>query len=656
MRSLLVANRGEIALRVARTARRMGLRTIGVYSDADRDAPHRAGFDECIGIGASYLDVGALLDAARRSAADAVHPGYGFLSENPDFARAVIDAGLRWIGPPPDAMRAMAHKGEARRRAAALGVPVLPGLDGSPLSLDELHERSTAEVGFPMMVKAAAGGGGRGMRRVESASALRDALASAWREAAAAFGDGRLIAERALDDPRHVEVQVFADTHGNVVHLGERDCSVQRRHQKIVEEAPCPALDAAARRRLGDAAAELARDIGYVGAGTVEFLFESGTFSFMEMNTRLQVEHPVTEALLGVDLVEWQLRVARGEPLPMTQHEALARFESGGHAIEARLCAEDASRGFVPCTGTLHRWQPPAGDGVRCDHALADGLVIGSDYDPMLAKVIAHSADRDEAIDRLAAALDGTVAHGVTTNRGYLARLLRSDAFRSGDFGTGFVARHLDAGSNASSLEALAAGVLALCGERPIAAGWRGWTSAGPFETDLPLRIDGEPRRWRVFGRQGDWRVECGERRHVLAVLDDSDPGRLGARLDGRDVVVALTRRGATLWLQACGEQIAVVDERLVSAASGDARASVAGALRAPMHGRLLRLPAAGTEVRAGDVLAVIEAMKIEHPLAAPASGTVRAVHAKLGDQVAAHALLLEIDTPDGRGPGVDCI
>ena len=357
------------------------------------------------------------------SGADALHPGYGFLSENAAFAEAVIGAGLTWVGPPPAAMRAMGDKGEARRRAAALAVPVLPGIDDTA-SLDELCARA-AGLGFPLLVKAAAGGGGRGMRRVDAIDALRPALEAAAREAHAAFGDGRLIIERALDDPRHVEVQVFADRDGSTIHLGERDCSVQRRHQKLIEEAPSPAVDAAMRRRVGDAAVRLAHDIGYVGAGTVEFLFDRDEFWFIEMNTRLQVEHAVTEALLGVDLVEWQLRVARGERLPMTQDEALARFEAGGHAIEARLCAEDPSRGFVPCTGTLHRWHAP--DAVRCDHALADGTVVGPDYDPMLAKLVAHASTRDDAIDRLAHALDETICHGIVTNRRWLAGVLRSE-------------------------------------------------------------------------------------------------------------------------------------------------------------------------------------------------------------------------------------
>jgi geranyl-CoA carboxylase alpha subunit len=642
MRTLLVANRGEIALRIARSARRLGLRTVGVCSDADRDAPHTRGFDLCLPIGASYLDIGALVDAARRAGADALHPGYGFRSEDPALARAVLDAGLTWVGPPPDAMAAMADKGEARRRAAALGVPVLPGFDGTYASLDELHERALP-LGLPLMVKAAAGGGGRGMRRVDDLAALREALASAEREARAAFGDGRLIVERALDDPRHVEVQVFGDRRGGVVHLGERDCSVQRRHQKLLEEAPCPALDAAARRRLGDVAVRLARDIGYVGAGTVEFLLGAdGAFHFMEMNTRLQVEHPVTEALLGIDLVEWQLRIAAGEPLPLAQDELLRRFESGGHAIEARLCAEDPSHQFAPCTGTVVRWSSPLD--VRCDHALADGLVVGPDYDPMLAKLIAHGPTRAAALAQLAGALERTVLHGVGSNRAWLARLLRGDAFRSGRFGTGFVAGHRDDADAPSWLVALGAAAFALGGDAPSA--WLGWTSNAHFECELPLRVDEADavQRWRIAGSaRGGWRVACGEAHHLVEMFDASrTPGLLHARIDGRDVVAACTRHGTTAWLQADGHEVALSDERHVAAAAR--RVEHAGALHAPMHGRLLRVSAEGTRVERGDVLAVIEAMKIEHALPAPRAGTVRAVHARAGQQVAARALLLELE------------
>ena len=656
MRRLLVANRGEIALRIARTARRMGLGTVAVYSEADRDAPYLRGFDEAVGIGGrtsaeSYLRIDSLIEAARASGADAVHPGYGFLSENAAFARAVIDAGLTWIGPPPAAIDAMADKGEARRRAVALGMAVLPGFDGAYASLDELGERALA-AGLPLMIKAASGGGGRGMRRVDDAAALPGALESAAREAAAAFGGDRqaayggmrLIVERALDDPRHVELQVFADTHGTAIHLGERDCSVQRRHQKIIEEAPCPVLDAATRRRMGEAALCIARDIGYVGAGTVEFLVDDKRrdFWFMEMNTRLQVEHPVTEALIGVDLVEWQLRIARGEPLPMSQDEALARYEAGGHAIEARLCAEDAASGFAPQSGRIVRWRAP--HGVRCDDALADGSEVTPFYDSMLAKIVAHAPTRNEAIDQLAAALDRTICHGITTNRGFLARLLRSERFVAGRFGTALIARHRDDATHPSWLDALAVACIALAGPRPLAPAWRGWSSSRWFETDVPCRIDGVAVRWQAAGAQGDWRLRCGDdTQHHLRSLDDRDPQRLHARIDGRLVHAVLTRcAGSRLTLQADGHEIGVDDDRL--AAASVARTAAPGALRAPMHGRLLHLCEPGSAVNTGDVLAVIEAMKIEHPLVAPGAGTVRAVHGRVGEQVAARALLVEID------------
>ena len=371
---LLIANRGEIVARIARTARRLGIRTVAVASDADRGAPFTAACDEVVAIGGeraadSYLRIDKLLAAATRSGAGAVHPGTGFLSENAAFADAVIAAGLTWVGPPPAAMRAMADKAAARQRMAAAGVPVLPGYDGTAQDIASFRGAAAA-IGYPLMVKATAGGGGRGMRVVVDATALAGAIDAAAAEAQAAFGDARLLLERAAVAARHVEIQVFADTHGHVIHLGERDCSVQRRHQKLIEEAPSPVVSPALRRRMGDVAVAAAREVGYVGAGTVEFLLEpDGGFWFIEMNTRLQVEHAVTEALVGLDLVEWQLRVAAGEALPMTQHEALARYEAGGHAIEARLCAEAPGCSYLPQSGRIRRWQPPAH--VRCDHALA---------------------------------------------------------------------------------------------------------------------------------------------------------------------------------------------------------------------------------------------------------------------------------------------
>jgi geranyl-CoA carboxylase alpha subunit len=426
-KSLLVANRGEIAVRVMRTAKRMGLRTIAVYSDADRDAPHVRAADAAFHIGGSspresYLNIQSVLGAE----GEAVHPGYGFLSENAEFAEAVQKAGRTWIGPPPGAIRAMGDKANAKAIAAMAGVPVLPTYDKDPE--------------FPLMIKALAGGGGRGMRLVLAKADLEASLKTAQSEAQHAFGDSRVLLEKALLDPRHVEVQVFADSHGSCIHLGERDCSVQRRHQKLVEESPSPAVDAKLRAAMGAAAIAAARAVGYVGAGTVEFLLEDGKFWFMEMNTRLQVEHPVTEAITGLDLVEWQLRVAAGEALPATQEQV--RFS--GHAIEVRLCAEDPEQDFLPRAGTLAQWSPSAA--VRVDHALESGMEIPPFYDSMIAKLIAHAPTRDAARAKLAAALDETVAVGVPTNKDFLASVLRDRRFAIGEATTGFLSSFVPGG------------------------------------------------------------------------------------------------------------------------------------------------------------------------------------------------------------------
>jgi geranyl-CoA carboxylase alpha subunit len=423
-KSLLVANRWEIAVRVMRTARRMGLRTLAVYSDADRDAPPVRAADPAVHIGASspkdsYLNIDAILAAARSAGADAVHPGYGFLSESEKFSSAIQDNKLVWIGPPPAAIRAMGDKANAKAIAAKAGVPVLPTYDKKPE--------------FPVMINALAGGCGRGIRIVLAQPELEQSLQSARSEAEHAFGDARVLLEKALLAPRHVEIQIFADRHGNCIHLGERDCSVQRRHQKLVEESPSPAMDSKLREAMGQAAIKAARAVGYVGAGTVEFLLEDGKFWFMEMNTRLQVEHPVTEAVTGLDLVEWQLRVAAGEPLPAKQEDI--RFS--GHAIEVRLCAEDPEQNFLPQAGTLEHWQPSAA--VRVDHALESGMAIPPDYDSMLAKLIAHAPTRNDARAQLAAALDGTVARGIPTNKDFLAAVLRNRSFRAGEATTEFL-------------------------------------------------------------------------------------------------------------------------------------------------------------------------------------------------------------------------
>ncbi len=440
---ILVANRGEIAWRIMRTAKAMGYRTVAVYSDADKDAPHVAFADEAVRIGPplvgeSYLSIDRILEAAHKSGADAVHPGYGFLSENEAFAAACEKAGLVFIGPPPAAIAAMGNKAAAKRRMIDAGVPCVPGYQGADQS-DANLEKEARKIGLPVMVKAAAGGGGRGMRLVEREADLQEAIRTARTEAESAFGSGELILEKAVIDARHVEIQVFADAHGNVIHLGERDCSVQRRHQKVIEEAPSPAVNADLRGRMGAAAVAVARAIDYRGAGTVEFLLGAdGAFYFLEMNTRLQVEHPVTEAITGQDLVAWQLKVASGEKLPLTQ----AQVKFSGHAIEVRLYAEDAYAGFLPQTGRIDVWRPASGPGIRVDHGMKAGLAISPFYDPMIAKVIAHGGTREEARLRLIHALRKTVVLGPTTNRHFLIRLLEHPEFVAGRATTAFIGKH----------------------------------------------------------------------------------------------------------------------------------------------------------------------------------------------------------------------
>jgi geranyl-CoA carboxylase alpha subunit len=648
--SVLIANRGEIVTRVARSARHLGLRTIAVASDADRGAPHTLACDSVVAIGGeraadSYLRIDALIDAARASGAQAVHPGYGFLSENAAFAQAVIDAGLVWIGPPPAAMHAMADKSRARQRLAAAGVPVLPGYDGDDQAQAALRA-AALRIGLPLMIKAAAGGGGRGMRLVLAESELDAALDSAAAEAAAAFGDPRLLIERALLAPRHVELQVFADAHGQVIHLGERDCSVQRRHQKIIEEAPSPALTPELRRRMGEVAVAVAREVGYVGAGTVEFLLgERGEFWFMEMNTRLQVEHPLTEALIGIDLVEWQLRIAAGEPLPLTQDDALQRFEAGGHAIEVRLCAEDPAHDYLPQSGTIAHWQPPRG--VRVDHALASGCAVSPFYDSMIAKLIVHAPQRSEAIRTLADALDRTVCLGVTTNRAFLARVLRDPAFAGDDVTTKFLAEHF--GDNASRadaapswLRALAAASHATLPESALPALWAGWTSSNHVATIVPIRLGDVNERWQLSGTPAALVATQSAATHRIDRLHRNSRSQISAVVDGRPLTARCVYDGSLVWWQCDGHEFALQDLRLTSSRSETE--SAAGALRAPMHGRVTQvLVEAGQSVDAGTLLLVMEAMKMEHRIHAPRAGTVSTLHARVGEQVAARQVLAEV-------------
>ena len=605
IRRLLIANRGEIARRIIRTCVRLGIETVAVYSDADRDAlhVHEATFARALGGNASiesYLRIDRIIDAAREAKADAIHPGYGFLSENAAFAHAVIDAGLVWIGPPPEAIAALGSKSSAKAIAAQRGVPCLPGYFGDDQS-DGRFEEEGRRIGYPLMVKAATGGGGRGMRLVHEAAQLAPALHSARSEAQSSFGSAELLVERALLAPRHVEVQVFADMQGNCIHLGERDCSVQRRHQKIIEESPrtAVAVDAALRERMGACAVELAKVTGYLGAGTVEFLVEGGDFFLMEMNTRLQVEHPVTEAVTGLDLVEWQLRIAQGEPLPLKQEQV--RFD--GHAIEVRLCAEDEN--FVPHTGTVRTFDAPAG--VRFDHAIREGLAVPPYYDSMLGKLVAHAATRDDAIERLATALDGMTILGLPTNRRFLAACLRHPLFRSGGALVPFLSGHTDAiRQQLLQEEGELAGPAAAAAFSP-----RSSALACPFAR--PLRI-----------------------RHRGHLVDASDAA--GTRIEKAHV------SGTTWHLQ-----LGTVDFFLEDASFEPAgRASVESAgseLRAPFNGKVIAVKAQpGATVARGDTLLVIESMKLEHSLAAARDAVVKAVHVQPGQQAAALQVLVTFE------------
>ncbi|MBA4214686.1 MAG: carbamoyl-phosphate synthase large subunit [Polaromonas sp.] len=635
MKRLLIANRGEIARRVIRTAHAMGIETVAVFSEPDAHALHVREATSAFALGGttsaeSYLRVDRLIEAARATGADAVHPGYGFLSENADFAQAVIDAGLTWVGPPPAAIRELGSKSAAKALAVSQGVPCLPGYFGA----DQNEDTFVAEaqrVGFPLMVKAVAGGGGRGMRLVHSADQLLPALQSARSEALSGFGNGDLLIERALLRPRHVEVQVFADAHGHCVHLGERDCSVQRRHQKIIEEAPSPAVTPALREALGHCAVALAQAARYVGAGTVEFLVEGASdFYLMEMNTRLQVEHPVTEALTGLDLVEWQLRVARGEPLPLTQDQ----ITFTGHAIEVRLCAEDDHH--TPHTGRVLLFaEPPGVYGLRFDHALETGTEVTPHFDAMLGKLIVHAPTRTEAIDRLAHALDQTRVLGLTTNRAFLAACLRHPVFREGGALIPFLAEEGDT-VRAMLLpppDAVLASVLAAAfGAQPPAT-----ALACPFARPLRWRHGEQVLDLAVSELgQGALRVTWGERTLQARV----SPGRVV--IDGMGWPVAAVALGEGRWqVQAGAHTIALTELSLVprDRAGG---ASAARELRAPFNGKLIAVHAQpGASVAKGDPLLVIESMKLEHTLAAPRDVSVDSISVAAGQQVAPGQLLI---------------
>jgi geranyl-CoA carboxylase alpha subunit len=646
--TILIANRGEIALRVMRTARRLGYRVVAVYSSADADALHVREADAAVPIGEalpaqSYLRGDAIIAAAKASGADAIHPGYGFLAENAAFAEACRAAGLIFIGPSPQAITAMGNKAGAKDIMAAAGVPCVPGYQGADQSDDGLLAEAR-RIGFPVMIKATAGGGGRGMRLVRDADSFVELARSARSEAQSAFGDGTVILERAIVDPRHVEIQVFGDRYGNAIHLGERDCSVQRRHQKVIEEAPSPAVSPDLRKRMGEVAIKAVKSIGYEGAGTLEFLLDpQGQFYFMEMNTRLQVEHPVTEAITGLDLVELQLRIAAGEPLPLRQEDV----RLSGHAIEVRLCAEDAAHDFMPQSGRMLRWDMPAG--VRVDHGLTAGAEIAPFYDSMIAKVISHGETRDEARRRLLHALRHTVAFGVTTNQTFLAACLAHPVFAAGEATTGFIGAHraellAAAPSEGAPAAALAALVLFVAGRgaMPWRAG-RVLTAAFP----LPMRIDiaGQVHEVEMVRRRdGTYVAGVGGRDHefdIVALAADS----LRVRGAGLSETVLFLRDGDRLYLLHRGESIAALD---LTHAAPD-RASTHGGdgkLRAAMTGRVVAVHAqAGDAVAAGQPIITLEAMKMEHVHVAPVGGTLAAIHVVAGDQVTTGRIVAEIET-----------
>ncbi len=642
IRRLLIANRGEIARRIMRTAHRMGIATVAVYSDADAEALHVKEAGSAVALGGtlsadSYLRIDKLLAAAKASGADAVHPGYGFLSENADFAQAVIDAGLVWVGPPPSAIRALGNKASAKQLALQKNVPCLPGYQGADQS-DACLNAEAGRIGYPLMVKATAGGGGRGMRLVLEPAQLQAALDSARSEALSSFGSGELLLERALLNPRHVEVQVFADAHGNCIHLGERDCSVQRRHQKIIEESPSPAVNADLRARMGACAVALAQAAGYVGAGTVEFLLdERGEFFLMEMNTRLQVEHPVTEMVTGLDLVEWQLRVAQGEPLPLTQEQM--RFS--GHAIEVRLCAEDDD--FSPHAGRVLHFAEPLH--ARFDHAIHAGQEVTPFYDSMIGKLIVHGATRHEAIERIMTALTGTQVLGLPTNRAFLAACLDHPVFRAGQALIPFLAEHGDA--IRETLKAQRARMLL-----PATLATHFGNSAGaaaslpvPFARAVRVEHGGQVHALSMTETGGGVLEVTRDTQEHPASCQHLAGGQMRVGVDGVFHVVQRVKVAGGHWHVQAGVTDLWLSDVSFQAPSGTASGSKALELRAPFNGKLIALKAAaGQAVRRGDALLVIESMKLEHAICATHDAVVASISVELGQQVATGQVLLRFE------------
>ncbi len=667
---ILIANRGEIACRVIKTAQRLGVRTVAVYSEADAAARHVTLADEAVAIGPapardSYLCADKIVAAALATGAQAVHPGYGFLSENAAFAAACAEAGLVFIGPPVEAIRAMGSKSAAKQIMEQAGVPLVPGYHGDAQE-DDLLAAEAERIGYPVLLKASAGGGGKGMRVVERPADFAAALAAARRESAAAFGDQAMLVEKYLVRPRHVEIQVFADTHGETVHLIERDCSLQRRHQKVLEEAPAPGLDEARRTAMGQAAVDAARAIGYVGAGTVEFIVDAdGTFFFMEMNTRLQVEHPVTEFVTGQDLVEWQLRVAAGEPLPLRQ-EAL---RLNGHAFEARIYAEDPARDFLPATGHLaHLRFPDPGPHVRVDTGVREGDTVSIHYDPMIAKLVVWDRDRGAALRRLQAALRATQVVGVTTNLDFLATVAAHPRYAAGDVDTGFIDRHREelvtpAAPATDAVLALASLDVLLRrraeAERAAAAGgdptspWHqtsGWRLNQDNHQPLQFRVDAETREVTVHYRPDHFVIDTPARSIVATGTIDA-AGDLVATLDGTRLTLTVVRDGPdlTLFYRGARHRLHLHDP---ATAAGDEEVA-GGGLTAPMPGKIVAVHVApGDVVARGAPLLVLEAMKMEHTIVAPAAGTVAEVRFAVGEQVDDGDALLVLDGGEGRADG----
>jgi geranyl-CoA carboxylase alpha subunit len=650
IRKILIANRGEIACRIMRTCRSMGIATVAVYSTIDRHARHVQEADEAIHIGdnpatASYLNIHAIIEAAILSKADAIHPGYGFLAENADFAVACQDAGFIFIGPTPEAIKAMGNKREAKLLMQAAGVPVVPGYQSEDQSDERLIE-AARKIGYPIMVKAAAGGGGKGMRVVTAPDALPDALAAARRESLGAFGDDSLLLERVIAPARHVEFQIFGDQHGSIIHLGERECTIQRRHQKIIEETPSTALTPELRERMGQAAVTVGRTIGYTNAGTVEFILdESGNFYFLEVNTRLQVEHPVTEYVTGLDLVRWQIQVAEGRPLPLSQDEV--RFS--GHAIECRVYAEDPDNGFLPATGDILLWRAPEGDGVRVDAGVQSGGAVSIYYDPMIAKIIAHGADRAEALRRMDRALSRTTLIGVRNNIAFLRRVLFHPEHVAGRLSTSFIEQYLSGEPSTTAVTPPALIAASLARYLAGASAHGHWRNNPNFPLTHRFKSEGQqeilccltPHRDGSF--QSVTTAAESETSHQVEVLDYRVPDlrfSLDGHIQSATIVAAPHHR---FWVQVDGTTSVLT--WLSPLPEPDERREGHGSLRAPMPGTVRAVLAEpGQAVRKGEVLMLLEAMKMEHSIRAPYDGTVTSVAHQRGDMVQADAVLLEIE------------